>query len=151
MYKLQLDTVNKGNILFKSCLKFYIVGNFMTVLQRFQNRTPEELESYESDQQLSQMWWCYSIKGRQKRWGAKAAVNNWSALTPCSQLNLIKHLLSFNECCPMRAVHWHCGNFRTWLCPVTAEQSITAGLCLAQLTAPSIALIWLPAQTCCSA
>lgn len=56
MYKLQVDTVNIGNILFKSCLKFYIVGTFMSVLQCFKNRTPEELGSYESDQQLSQMW-----------------------------------------------------------------------------------------------
>lgn len=53
MYKLQFvkayqsDTVNIDNNLLKRYLKFLIVGNFMTVLQCFQNRITEELESYE--------------------------------------------------------------------------------------------------------
>lgn len=73
--------------------------------------------------------------------GSQAAVNNWSAFTPCSQLNLIKHLLSFNEGLPNECIHWHCGDFSTWLCLVTEVQSITGGLCLARFTPPSIALI----------
>lgn len=72
----------------------------MAALQCFQNKIPEELESYESDQQLSQMWQHCSIEESHKVWKGKDAVNNCSAFVSFISINLIKQLLSFNKGLP---------------------------------------------------